>query len=372
VYPVLFALHGLSIADISTLYVLWSATSLLLQVPAGALADRMSRRTLLVVAGLVRAVGYALWTLTPTFAGFAAGFVLWGIAGALNSGTFEALVYDELALAGTADAYGRLTGRAGTVKLVVSAAVTALAIPLLRIGGFGLVGAVSVASCVAWALVALTLPERPRQRQGCPAAGGTGLGEYLATLRAGVTEAARRPTVRRLLVLAALLPALTAIDEYVPLLGRAYHLPSSLVPLFLLGLTFAAAIGTWCAGRWWSARPGRVAAALAVGAVALLASGAGDRVIGYAGVAVGFGLVQYGIVATDVRLQYAIAGPARATVTSVAEVGADLAAILVFGVCAVLSRELSVIAMLATFGVPLAALAVVARRWLAVDPGVGE
>jgi MFS family permease len=346
------------------LYIIWSVTGLLLNVPAGALADRMSRRALLVAAGLLRAMGYALWVITPTFTGFAVGFVLWGTGGALISGTFEALVYDEAVAAGAEHDYGRLTGRAGTIKLISSAAVTLLAIPLLHVGGFILVGAVSAAVMLIWSLIASTMPSRPRVAQADDEGGFRG---YLATLRTGVVEAATRPGVRGVLVIAALLPALTSIDEYVPLLGPAYRLPTSAVPLLSLGITLTAAVGNWAAGRWWSARSGRIALTLAAAGGALLASGLAGPAAGFAGVAAAFGLMQFGIVATNVRLQHAITGSTRATVTSLADFGADIGAIVVFAVCGLASPHLSVTALIAWFGVPLIGLAVLARKWLALQ-----
>ena len=41
----------------------------------------------------------------PTFAGYALGFVLWGLSGAMMSGTFEALLYDELTDRGVEEQY---------------------------------------------------------------------------------------------------------------------------------------------------------------------------------------------------------------------------------------------------------------------------
>ena len=95
-YALLFTDAGLTTVQVSALFVLWSATGIVLEVPSGALADAVSRRALLVVAPLVGAAGYALWVAIPSFWAFAAGFVLWGVRGALVSGSLEALVYTEL------------------------------------------------------------------------------------------------------------------------------------------------------------------------------------------------------------------------------------------------------------------------------------
>lgn len=64
VYAVLFAETGLSPAEISSLFAIWSVTGFALEVPSGLWADVYSRRRLLAVAPVLPAAGYALWTLS--------------------------------------------------------------------------------------------------------------------------------------------------------------------------------------------------------------------------------------------------------------------------------------------------------------------
>ena len=109
-YALLFLDTGLTQAQVSGLFALWSVTAVLAEVPAGVLADRWSRRGALVLSGVLEAAAFALWTASPTTASFAAGFVIWGVAGALVSGTAEAVVYDGLAARGAADAFARVHG----------------------------------------------------------------------------------------------------------------------------------------------------------------------------------------------------------------------------------------------------------------------
>jgi MFS family permease len=353
VYPLLFADNGQSTGEISILYTVWTVASLALNIPAGALADRVSRRALLVAGGLCRAVAFGAWTFAPSFLGFAVGFVLWGAGGALISGAFEALIYDELAAVGVTDGYGRLIGRAGTLKLVSSAAAAALAIPLLALGGYRLVGVASVGVCLVWSVAARTLPVRPRTEQ---------LGNYWATLTDGLRAAAAHPAVRGAVVLAALAPGLAVVDEYAPLLGPAYHQSRASVPVFLLGLTLTSAVANWCAARWSHTR--RVAGVLAVAALAFGVSAAVPNLFGFAFIAAGWGLLSFTIVVTGVRLQHAIEGTARATVTSVADVGSDVVAMAAYALFGAASGLLSVTSLIAAFAVPVLLLAAAARRWL--------
>ncbi|WP_411157334.1 MFS transporter [Nocardia farcinica] len=136
-YALLFADHGLTTAQISSLFALWSITSFVLEVPSGAWADTVSRRGLLVLSGALVAAAFTVWTAAPSYLGFALGFVLWGVAGALESGTFEALIYDDLAARERAGEYARVMGyaRAAAEGAVVVAILAAA--PLYAVGGYG-------------------------------------------------------------------------------------------------------------------------------------------------------------------------------------------------------------------------------------------
>ncbi len=160
-YGVLFADHGLSTAQISLLLALWSVTAFVLEVPSGAWADTVSRRALLVLSCLLQAACFALWMLAPSFLGFALGFVIWGVASSLESGTFEALIYDDLVARGEPSAYASIIGWArGAQETTVLVAIL-VAAPLFTLGGYPLVGWVSVAIALLHTLTAVALPSAP-------------------------------------------------------------------------------------------------------------------------------------------------------------------------------------------------------------------
>ena len=155
-YAVLFADTGLTTAEISSLFVIWSITSVVLEIPSGVLADLISRRLLLVIGPLLSAAGFALWVFAPSYPAFAAGFVLWGVKGALESGAVEALVYEELDRHGAASRYATVRGRSRTAALVATALAMLAAVPVFGAGGYQAVGVASVAACVLAAAVAAT------------------------------------------------------------------------------------------------------------------------------------------------------------------------------------------------------------------------
>ncbi|WP_456574217.1 MFS transporter [Blastococcus sp. SYSU D00820] len=320
-YALLFAETGLTGGQVSALFALWSGTALLAEVPAGALADRWSRRGVLVVAGVLEAGCFAIWTVAPSGPAFAAGFVLWGVAGALVSGTVEALVVDGLAACGAAGAFARVNGAMTAAELLVQVPTAVAATLLFTAGGHPLVGWVSVAVCLAYAALALRFPEPPRERAGS---------DVLAVLRAGVRTALRRPALRLVVLAVAVLGGLDAVEEYFPVLAGEWGVSTAAVPLAVLAVALAGALGAWLGGRADRLPSSRLlgllgAAALALGIAALWARPAALGLV-----ALGYGLYLAVLVVAEARLQERIPGPNRATVTSVAGLGVELASLAVF------------------------------------------
>ncbi|MCT9931706.1 MFS transporter [Planotetraspora sp. A-T 1434] len=321
VYAVLFAETGLSPGEISSLFVIWSITGIVLEVPSGLWADVVSRRRLLAVAPLVTGAGYALWTFVPSYPAFAAGFVLWGAGSALRSGTLQALVYEELARAGAADGYARLIGRSGAVGTTAVMAATGLAAPVLAAGGYTAVGVASVLVTLLGSAVGWSLPEtrtRPEEHAEDTS--------YLGVLRDGLREVRQAPLVRRSVLLISVISVADALEEYLPLLAKATGVTTPTVPLLELLVTAGVALGGWFAGRGSRV----VAPALAVAAVCLAAGASSGRPAGFVLVAVAYGIFRWAVAAAEARLQEQIADRSRATVTSMAGLGVEVVAILVF------------------------------------------
>ncbi|PRY44377.1 putative MFS family arabinose efflux permease [Geodermatophilus tzadiensis] len=319
-YALLFLDTGLSAAQVSGLFALWSLTGLLAEVPTGVLADRWSRRGALVLAGVLEAAGFAVWTAAPGPVGFAAGFVLWGVGGALVSGTAEALVYDGLAAAGAEDAYLRVHGATTATELLVQVPTALLAGVLVAAGGYPLVGWASVAVCLAAAGLATGFPELPRADDGEPE----------VPLRTAAATALRRPGLWPVLAAVALLGGLDAIEEYFPVLARDLGVPTALVPAAVLVVALAGAAGAALAGRV-GRLPARALPVLLASSAVLLAVGAlVAHPVALAAVAVSYGLYLAVLVVGEARLQEQVPGAVRATVTSVAGLGIELASLLVF------------------------------------------
>jgi MFS family permease len=370
VYALLFSDNGLSTAEISSLLVIWSATAFVLEVPSGAWADAVSRRGLLVLSSLLYAVGFSLWIAVPSYAAFAAGFVLWGASGALMSGTFQALLYDELAANNAASHYTRLMGWANSLAMVATLVGTALATPLFAMGGYTLVGWVSVGVALVQALLALSLPAAPRANEAGDSdldrshdiAGGVAC-RYVVMLQSGLSEVMRHRLVRHAVLIVSML-GLLAFDEYFPLVAHEHGASTETVPL-MVALTMAGpAIGTALAGR--TARMGgrTMAWALAAAAILMAIGAVEGRWIGFVAIAVGYGIAANVMIVAEARLQDAITGPARATVTSVSGVFSEVFALAAYGAFALGSAWFAVSTLVAALSAPILLIAMLVPQWL--------
>ncbi|MFI6705209.1 MFS transporter [Nonomuraea sp. NPDC050478] len=363
VYALLFTDTGLSVAETSSLFVIWSVAGLVLEVPSGALADSVSRRLLLFAGPLLAAAGFALWVIFPSYWIFALGFVLWGVRDALGSGSIEALVYEELAHTGETSRYAQVMGRAASASMAATAAAIALAIPVFAAGGYPAVGVASVLACLLTAATALAFPEH---RSPVREAGDDGELSYGQVLRAGLAEArGDRRVLHGLVLLATVTAVWGALDEYVAFLGIEAGLPETAIPPVYLLVWAGATAGGLLAGRARRLRARGFGAVLAAGAVALAGGALSGHPAGFVAIAAAFGVFQLAGVVADARLQDSITGPSRATVTSVAGLGTGVITLAVYGVYGAASGLVSHGLMFALLSVPyllVAAWVIIGRR----------
>jgi len=333
-YTVMFTEHGMSAAQIGVALAAWSLTGVALEIPTGALADRLSRRWLLFAAQVFRGAGFLVWALWPGFWGYLIGFVLWGVKSALVSGTFEALLFDELKAEDRTHDYARAIGRAQTGRFMGLMSAALIASALAGIGNYALT-LISSASSLVGAASALLLPRAPRAAVAQRA-------DYMGVMRRGLVEAVKRPGVLSILLFIALMQALlAACDDYWQIFGRDVGLSRSQIALFVAALGAGQAGAAVVAHRAPLARswalPVWVAAA---GLVLTTAAGVFEPRLSVPLAVLFTAMCIIALVQADARFQHALSGEARATVASVkgfaSQCGITLL-ILNFGVVAELS-----------------------------------
>jgi MFS family permease len=309
-YTVMFVDAGLTPVEITVCLTAWSATIFVLQVPSGVIADRRSRRQLLAWSQLVRGVGFAVWLLYPHFWGFLTGLLLWGIKTAFTSGTFEALLYDELKARGNAQNYTRIFGR---TRAVQSGGVLLAALGAAVVARFGYADMLA-ASLMSVALAVAAALSLPRAQ---PAASAREQ-DYLAHLRLGLAASLRQPAVLSILAFSAIVLALgAALEEFWPIFGAKVGLTRSIIAVFVGAQNAVEVLVSLIAYRL-SALPTRGFYALfAIGGMLLLAAAGLFTPPAMLLLAVYSGLMKLVAVVFEGRLQHAVDSDLRATIGSV-------------------------------------------------------
>ncbi|MCC7408538.1 MAG: MFS transporter [Phycisphaeraceae bacterium] len=246
VYSILFQSRGMSILQISLLLTWWSLSSALLEVPSGALADHWSRRGLLLWAPLVDLASLVIWYWAgDSFLLLALGFLLWSISGTSMSGTFEALLYDQLAVWGRQCEYEKIRGCQLFLKSWAYGAAS-VAGGLIAHWNMEAVLLFSMVPLLLAFVVALTLTDPPRVHL----VSGS---RYLSHIADAWREVCFNHAFRQALVFLLLTAdVLGVMDEYDPLY---YTLVG--VPLYLLGGLMAVRAVVESSGKLLACRLGR-------------------------------------------------------------------------------------------------------------------
>ncbi len=151
VFTLLFLDFGLSLEAFAILNIVWALTIVVAEVPSGALADVLGRRTLVIIGAVLMVVEMAVLAFMPMDAGlwtvalFALNRVCSGLAEAMVSGADEALAYDTLKDKGL-EAYWpdaleravRWTSAAMGFSMLVGAALYDPALPNRLLGAVGI------------------------------------------------------------------------------------------------------------------------------------------------------------------------------------------------------------------------------------------
>ena len=87
---------GLKFHQIMLLQSFFMFCAVILEIPSGAIADFLGRKTSLVLAAISQIIGVIIYSTYPNFYIFMLGEFFWALSHALISGSSEALVYDTL------------------------------------------------------------------------------------------------------------------------------------------------------------------------------------------------------------------------------------------------------------------------------------
>lgn len=333
-YALMFVDFGLDAAQVSSLLFVWSLTAFVLEVPTGAIADRFPRKYVLVAAQLARGLGYLCWLLFPTYWGFLAGFVLWGIESAFSSGTRQALMFDELKAVGQEKRYTKIAGRYTAVS-IVSVGIASLVAAWVAPQNYALLIGLSLASMVVAIAIMASLPSAKHVKD-------TDELEEVGHIRSGIRELRTNHRALRVVLFASFVLGFGALDEYHSLFFREVGLGNQTIAIWLAGMSVAGIAASLVAHRLSDnahlQRARSVSVMVAVWGGLLLLASLGGGIMAPLLIMV-FTFFFYLIeTLTNGWLQHAIKGRSRATITSIQGFATELFALSGFAAVGVMSQ----------------------------------
>jgi MFS family permease len=240
---------GFDPAGVGLMAAVYAGVVPLFEVPSGVLADRWSRRGVLVLASVAAIVSVVIGGLSQNVPTYMVAAVFLGIFFAMQSGTVESIVYD-MVLEETREsaAFERTIGR---MRLVESVALVASALAggviaqlvSLRVTYF-LTAPLLVGACVA--LMVFREPRLHKAEEAEP------LRRQLATTWRTLMQPGRLRLVIALTVLGAVL--MQGMLEFGPLWLVALAVPAVLYGPHWAGLTAALGLGALLGGQAWLTR----------------------------------------------------------------------------------------------------------------------
>lgn len=225
VYSLMFVERGLSPLQISILLMVWAGTSFILEVPSGVIADKYSRKNILVFSQLVRIIGYMFWVLVPNFLGFLIGFILWGIKSAFTSGTLESFIFDELKACNLEGQYAKVLGRVQSLSylaILFSGIGASLSINY----GYSVILWISIISLLISTVAVYLIPSTK-------AVASTEEAEHFTLLHRGLNLSFKNVSLLQIIIFVSLVQALFgSLDEYLSIFASEAGLIKSGLGIF--------------------------------------------------------------------------------------------------------------------------------------------
>lgn len=235
---------GFEAATIGVMAAAYAGLVPVAEVLSGVLADRWSRRGVLVLAAIALLLAVLVGALSQNVVAYVVAALILGLYFALYSGTVEAVVYDTvLEETGTSTAYEREIGR---IRLLESAALvtSALAGGWIAAATSTRLTYVVTLPFVAASLIALSRFREPRLHE---AGERSPLRDHLRTTVRAILHRGRLVPIAAAAVMAALI--LQAMYEFGPLWLIELSAPAGFYGPFWAGVVGALGLGGLLAGR---------------------------------------------------------------------------------------------------------------------------
>ncbi len=238
-----FLSRGIDLAQIGILLFLWSVMSLLFEVPTGIMADRWSRRKMLILAGIFFSICYLIWIFSNSFLMFLLGFLFRTLGATFASGTLQAYLYDYLKLNDLTDNFEKILGKGNALRTLGIGTAVAIGGFLSQIS-YNLALTLSAISILTISLIAVFWPEI---RPVTP----TGEEKFWHFLKGSINTVRRNKLLLRIVLYSAIVLAIFAnLEEFNDVYLRFLGFPNSIIGLIFALATIGQSVASFYAHRF--------------------------------------------------------------------------------------------------------------------------
>lgn len=214
-----------------------SAFNLIFDIPAGILADKWSRKGMLIVSALALIAAALVLGTSHGLVQYIIGYALYGIYLIATNGTFQAIIYDSLREDDQAKHYSKIMGRAYALFLVGAGVANIASGFIAHHYGYRATFFITIVSCVLNIVVISTIKEpafhKPEKKENT-----------IKQLSAVSKTLARMKLLRGLSIV---MSVLAVVEVFKIDFGQLYMLRYVSQPQ-LIGLLWAAYAFTWALG----------------------------------------------------------------------------------------------------------------------------
>lgn len=203
-----------------------------LEVPTGAVADKIGRKHSLILGSIFIAIATLLYGSIPTFTNFLLAEFLFAIGYALNSGADQALLYDTLKSQGREATAKQTLGRMDALTMAGMLTAAILGSPIASLWGLNAPQLMTAGPMLIAALLAWLVPE-PRLHSESESK------RYLEVVKSGLIAIRTNPVVRTL----AFDSVVVSVAAYFVVWYYQPYMQKLGIPILYFGLAHAALLG---------------------------------------------------------------------------------------------------------------------------------
>lgn len=228
---------GIDAVGVGVVTAIYLGLNLVADIPSGIVADRWSRKGMLVVSAVALAFCSVILGASNGLPQYILGYLFYSVYVVATSGTYQAITYDILHEEGRANQYSKIMGRAYALFLAGAGVANVASGFIAQHTSFRMAFFVTILSCLVNAVLILSIKEPTFHKQEAKARVLAQLGQ--------TTKALVR--IRLLLVLSIVMSALAVVELFKGDFGQLYMLRYVSEPQ-LIGLLWAAYAFTWALG----------------------------------------------------------------------------------------------------------------------------